>query len=223
MAQNGGGGGGIVDGIGQGRTLDEHYNTLQSSSWASVAAIPTKKNNKLVVHTPSDGIKRTITESNRDEAIYVNPSEARVVWVRPRDIATRIDTKIVTKAITQGPLFSVAYSAEDHAVCLIFRSPDHAFEFLELNAHQIHTTGYGILGSRYDVLPGQGYPNNEEIRRMDPPRNERRRLTFARSQLFCNGLSEVKFKRDIYSMVGEDHVELVWLFNTGNGKRCIAA
>jgi hypothetical protein len=52
---------------------------------------------------------------------------------------------------------------------------------------------------------------------MSPPTNERRRLTFARSQLFTHGMTEAQFKNDIYRLVGQAHVELVWLFNTGNG------
>jgi hypothetical protein len=58
---------------------------------------------------------------------------------------------------------------------------------------------------------------------MAPPMNERRRLTFARSQLFAHGMTEDHFKSDIYRLVGEGNVELVWLFNTGNGMSgCVA-
>ena len=55
---------------------------------------------------------------------------------------------------------------------------------------------------------------------MESPVNERRRLTFARQALFttANGMSEDRFKKDVCDMVGEQNVELVWLFNSGNGE-----
>jgi hypothetical protein len=69
-----------------------------------------------------------------------------------------------------------------------------------------------------EVLEGQPYPNDDAIQRMENPWNERRRLTFARQKLFAEGTTEEQFKKDIFAIVGEDNVELVWLFNSGNGK-----
>ena len=196
----------------------ELVTNLRAGTWAAVAATPTNKQNNIVVHQPTPAIRRETIQQIDEEGVYVSPSEARVIWVKPQSNGGSIDTKMVSAVITQGPLYSIAYSPTDHAVCVIFQYPDHAREFLAASQYKTSTKGYGLLGPGYDILPGQGYSNEAELKRMEFPRNERRRLTFVRSALFCDGLTEGKFKNEIYNMVGEEHVDLVWLFNIGNGK-----
>ena len=194
---------------------------LQAGTWAAIAATPTSERNVLVVHRPTNGAQHTAQQSGDEDGVHVAPSEARVVWIKPKDADTVINAKMVTKVISQGPLYSIAYSRDDHAICVIFQDPKHAQAFLDHSVQIAKTKGYGVLGPRYDILPGQGYSNDGELKRMEFPKNERRRLTFVRSALFSDGLTEEMFKKDIYGMVGEEHVELVWLFNTGNGKESV--
>ena len=200
-------------------TLSDHIANLKINSWASVAAKPTSKGNRLIVHQPSSKPPNSNTPQVSGDGDFVAPSEARVVWVRPTDSNINIDTKMVAKVITQGPLYSVAYSSKDHGVCVIFHNPDHARAFLDASTQAKRKDGYGLLGSFYEVFPGHGYSNTEELKRMEFPKNERRRLTFVRSALFTEGMTEARFTTDLYRMVGEEHVELVWLFNSGNGKK----
>lgn len=196
----------------------ELVTNLRAGTWAAVAATPTNEENNIVVHQPIPAVRQEKIQQTDEEGVYVSPSEARVVWVKPQSNGTRLDTKMVSEVITQGPLYSIAYSPNDHAVCVIFQYPDHARQFLDASQYKTDIRGYGLLGPGYEILPGQGYSNEAELKRMEFPRNERRRLTFVRSALFCDGLTEEKFKKDIYNMVGEEHVDLVWLFNIGNGK-----
>lgn len=201
-----------VAGRRHGQTNGEHVKKVRAGSWASVAATATHQGNRIVKFRPADAITRKITE---DSTAPVRPQDARVIWIKPWNPEKNLLSDITDK-IDQGPLFSIAYSQPDDAVCVIFQHAHHARAFLEANARHSRTYGQGLFGADSEVLEGQAYPATEDIRRMDV-KNERRRLTFARCRLFTNGLTEARFKTDIFGMVGEGNVELVWLFNSGNG------
>ena len=192
-------------------TISQHVKKIKSGSWASVAATATYEGNHIVKFRPTDGLTRTVTE---DLTIPVRPQDARVIWIKPWNLEKK-PLSDITEKIDQGPLFSIAHSQPDDAVCVIFQHAYHARAFLEANIRYSRTYGQSLFGPGCEVLEGQGYPATDDIRRMDM-RNERRRLTFARGRLFTNGMTEARFRNDIYCMVGEGNVELVWLFNSGN-------
>jgi hypothetical protein len=182
-------------------------------SWASVAAKPVDGDNQLIKFRPSDSVVHRYVEEGPKQS----EEDARVVWIKGWDAARPLAA--VTKCVSQGPLLSVVYSEEYGAVCLIFQNPSSARELLRQDARHQATAGVSRFGRGCSILPGLPYSEDEDIRRMSHPLNERRRLTFARSQLFANGITEDVFKNDIYRLVGKANVELVWLFNTGNGRR----
>ena len=180
-------------------------------SWASVAAAPVEGKNHLIKFRPSDGVVRKYVE----QEVKGTDEDARVIWVQGWEPTHSLAA--VTERVSQGPLLSMVYSEEYGAICLIFQDAESARQLLTQDAYHQETDGYSIFGRGCTLVPGLGYPEDEDIRRMSPPINERRRLTFARSQLFAHGMTEDHFKKDIYRLVGEGNVELVWLFNTGNG------
>ena len=192
-------------------TLSNAGPLKSTGSWASVAAKPVNGKNNLIKFHPSDGLVRRYVE----EEIKETDADARVIWVQGWDQTRPLS--IITERVHQGPLFSMVYSEEYAAICLIFQHADSARGLLAQDAYHRDTEGYSLFGRGCTLIPGLGYTENDDIRRMSPPVNERRRLTFARSQLFAHGMTEEQFKSDIYSLVGESNVELVWLFNTGNG------
>jgi hypothetical protein len=193
-------------------TIGEHVKKIKAGSWASVAATATHAGNRIVKFRPSDGITRTIRQDSMAPSM---PQDARVIWIKPWNPEKK-SLSDITEKIDQGPLFSIAHSQSDDAVCVIFQHAQHAQVFLQANERYISLYGQGLFGPDCEVLEGQAYPATEDIRRMDM-KNERRRLTFARCRLFTNGMTEARFKNDIFGMVGEGNVELVWLFNSGNG------
>jgi hypothetical protein len=194
-------------------TIGEAVKKIKSSSWATVAATPTRDGNQVVKFHPSDALKRHVVE----DTTPVDPSLMRVVWVKHWDVLKR-PLSSLTEYIDQGPLLSTAYSERDKAVCIIFMHAHHARSFLQASARCVGKNGRSIFGGDVEVLEGQPYPNDDAIQRMENPWNERRRLTFARQKLFAEGTTEEQFKKDIFAIVGEHNVELVWLFNSGNGK-----
>jgi hypothetical protein len=194
------------------KTIGEQVKKIKAGSWASVAATATPDGNRIVKFRPTDGITRSVNEA---PDMTIRPQDARVIWIKPWDPARR-SLSDVTERIDQGPLFSIAHSQQDDAVCVIFQHAHHARAFLEANLRHIRMYHQGLFGADCEVLEGQAFPATEDIRRMDFL-NERRRLTFARGRLFADGMTEARFKKDIFAMVGEGNVELVWLFNSGNG------
>ena len=103
-------------------------------------------------------------------------------------------------------------------MCIIFQLAEHAHDLLQTNHEHEARTGTSLFGRGHSVFQGRPYVDDDEIRAMESPKNERRRLTFARTRLFADGMTEAKFKADIVAIVGLANIELVWLFNSGNGK-----
>jgi hypothetical protein len=192
----------------------EAVKKIQVGSWAAVAATPMADGNRVVKFRPSDALKQHAV----DDTTSLDPSLTRVVWVKNWDISRR-PLSSLTEYIDQGPLLSMAYSERDNAVCIIFMHAHHARSFLQASASTVGRGGHRTFGGEVEVLEGQPYPNDDAIQRMESPWNERRRLTFARQKLFAEGTTEEQFKKDIFAIVGEQNVELVWLFNSGNGKQ----
>jgi hypothetical protein len=182
-------------------------------SWATIAATPTPEGNKIVKYRPSDSLQRTIIQTT--PTAFEDGEDTRVVWVMPWE--TNKSLGRVTERINQGPLLSMVYDPSNNAVCIIFQHGSHATNFLEDNAECIARTGYSMFGPQHNVIAGDPYPKDHSLSLMEHPTNERRRLTFARSQLFTGNMSELQFKKDIAARVGEHNIELVWLFNSGNG------
>jgi hypothetical protein len=189
----------------------EPFKKIKTGSWASVAATATQDSNRLVKFRPIDGITRAITH---DSSTPIRPEDARVIWVKPWNPEKSLGD--ITAKIDQGPLLSIAHSQSDNAVCVIFQHAHHARALMEANTRYTKVYGESLIGPDCEILEGQAYPATEDIKRMEIG-SERRRLTFARGRLFTNGMTEARFKSDIFNMVGEGNVELVWLFNSGNG------
>ena len=198
--------------IPHGRLPAQGDKRMFGGSWASVAATETVNSNKIVKFRPADGIKKNAAGNHS----VADATAKRVVWISPWD--KKKPLSCVTEQIHQGPLLSMAYSDRDGAVCIIFQRALHARAFLETNAEHVRRNGHSLFGSDTGVLEGDLYQLDEDLQRMEPPFNERRRLTFARQRLFADGMDEQKFKQDIFACIGESNVELVWLFNSGNGK-----
>jgi len=187
-----------------------------ASTWAAVAATDIPRSNRLVKFRPSDGLKRHITDGEAQS----QDEDYRCVWIygwsKDRPLS------IVTERISSGAIFSMVYVDEYEAVCVIFQHASSALIFVDDNLRSVRDVGVGLFGQSSPIRLGEAYADNADLQRMAPPINERRRLTFARQQLFANGMTEDRFKRDIVELVGRHNVELVWLFNTGNGK-CLHA
>lgn len=195
------------------QTLTEHVQKIHDGTWASIAAIPTGKENKLIKHHPEDGLKRSITE----EENRVFGPDHRVLWIRCMS-GKKPALAVITKGITEGAVYSIGYSEADGAMCVIFKDAAAAQRCFDTNRAIVESSDSTLFGKGFSVIMGAPFPFGNELAVMDFPKNERRRLTFVRSRFFTEGFSEKHFKKDLHDLVGEENVELVWVFNTGNGK-----
>lgn len=179
-------------------------------SWASVAATAVEKNsNGPIKFTPSDSLIKKYEPE-------VLPEDMRVVWIQGWTPGRPLGQ--ITQYVTQGPICSMAYSPAHQAVCIVFQHASSAQSLLDACLLYEEESKECLFGHGCSIITGQPYPMNEDLQRMNAPWHERRRLTFARSQMFSHGMTEAVFRNDIFEMVGESNVELVWLFNTGNGQ-----
>lgn len=126
----------------------------------------------------------------------------------------------VTSKIEEGPLFEVVISQPGRLATIVFQRSSHATNFLRRNDEAAERTGFSLYGKSYTLTPGPAIPweSDEDLKWMDYPYRERRRLTFARAGLFNSKLTPDIFKADMVALVGQENVELTWVFNAGNGK-----
>lgn len=180
-----------------------------AGSWASVAAMAVeKKNNEIIKFSPSDGLVKKYEPQ-------AHAHDLRVVWIQGWGRGRPLGE--ISQFVNQGPIWSMAYASDHEAVCIIFQHASSAQALVDSCTTYEAESGESLFGAGCRVILGQAYPVNDDLRRMNAPWHERRRLTFARSQLFSHGMTDHVFRQDIFDMVGEENVELVWLFNTGNG------
>ncbi|RMD39370.1 hypothetical protein DV735_g5767, partial [Chaetothyriales sp. CBS 134920] len=197
-----------------------HQIDRKGPSWASIAAKRVvDKNNKWIKFGPSDGVKNQVSESGgggeiQGTTVDGSDKDMRVIWISAWGDSRPLSD--VTAVLSHGPIFSMIYSPEDDAVCVIFEHASSARAVFEDENYHQQREGVSMFGGRCTVLSGFPYPEDEEIRRMASPVYERRRLTFVRSQLFGHGLTQERFQQDIEQEVGAKNIELIWLFNTGN-------
>ncbi|RMZ92140.1 hypothetical protein DV736_g622, partial [Chaetothyriales sp. CBS 134916] len=189
------------------------------ASWASIAAKSVAdNNNKWIKFRPSDGVKNNIRSQGEDEnqgaIVEGSEQDMRVVWISGWGQNRPLSD--VTGVLSHGPIFSMVYSPENDAVCVIFEHAASAEVLCQHESYHQQHNGVSMFGGRCTVVTGLPYPEDEGIRRMANPIYERRRLTFVRSQLFAHGMTQQQFQKDIEQEVGAKNVELVWLFNTGN-------
>ncbi|KAJ9662790.1 hypothetical protein H2198_001241 [Neophaeococcomyces mojaviensis] len=190
------------------------------NSWAAIAATaPIGKESGIIKFGPSDGLKRRVVEAEEPDH---DSKDRRVVWVQPWN-ESRPLSDISKTMRDMGAIYSMAYAPDEGGVCIIFYQAHSATLFLHMAAEHMARTGVSPFGPDIRVIPGMPYPADSDIRRMDNPHNERRRLTFARQQLFSHGISEHQFRRDIEDIVGPQNIELLWLFNTGNATVVLSA
>jgi hypothetical protein len=123
----------------------------------------------------------------------------------------------VTSQIHEGPLFDVIISTAEHRATIIFQRSSHAGNFLRRNEEMKVRSGFTLYGHSYTLTPGPVIPWDDQIRAMNYPFKERRRLTFARAGLFTSKLTPEQFKADMTSLVGQENLETAWVFNAGNG------
>lgn len=197
---------------------------LQGTTWAAIAATePSMDKSGVVKFRPGQTMQAKASQLRGGHATtYDDASAQRVAWIRPWT-ADRPLQEITDKMQSLGPIYSIAFAPEAGAVCIIFQQAKSASDFMDRFGRHVDHKGRPILKTPYEVAPGLPYAATRELNRMNPPYNERRRLTFARAGLFTkDGVTQKQFKGDIESLVGTTNVELLWFFNSGNGKFCLA-
>jgi hypothetical protein len=141
--------------------------------------------------------------------------QLRVIWVV--GCTSRTALTFITDQIHEGPLLSVAFSEPDGAICIVFQYGSCAASFLETNALILNQTGSCCYGPGYELMVGSALPMDSDLKAMEPPIRERRRLTFVKAGLF-HDVTKAQFESELVSLVSLINIERVWVFNSGNGK-----
>ncbi|RAH77126.1 hypothetical protein BO86DRAFT_323985 [Aspergillus japonicus CBS 114.51] len=147
--------------------------------------------------------------------IMPNPTEAKAGVIRIYGKTAREHTSFITTRIHEGALLEVRVEADDRTR-VTFQLASAAVEFLKSNREMQQLLGYGRFGTGYHVELAEIVDWNDDLRRMNQPIRERRRLSFARKRLFAEGMTPDKWKHDIRQLAGPGAIDFLWVFNSGN-------
>ena len=197
----------------------------EKPTWAKIAAPKTGELEGKRISIASEHAKQRRSESmymGRPENSAVNENEddqQRVVNVYGLDIRTSL--KDISRAIVEGPLMSLKISTNPDSTksaAIVFLEAAHAKQFIARNdaLHVVNKHGSGLYGPHAQVVLGHPYHDDEVFHYMRGRDVLRRRLTISGKGLF-NSVQPIKFYLDLASVVGKEQLELVWLFNKGNG------
>ncbi|KAL3474221.1 hypothetical protein BJX99DRAFT_260642 [Aspergillus californicus] len=121
-----------------------------------------------------------------------------------------------TSLIHEGPLHEIHIESDSRAR-IIFQHALDARAFMESHQATLSLNGAGRFGQDYRRVELAEVANwTDDIRRMNQPTRERRRLSFAKKGLFCDFHVE-KWRHEMRSLAGGPaNVEELWVFNSGN-------
>ncbi|KAA8647305.1 hypothetical protein EYZ11_009800 [Aspergillus tanneri] len=123
--------------------------------------------------------------------------------------------QFITTRIHEGPLQDVRLETNGRTR-VTFQHASQALAFLKSNQEMEQMLGFGRFGCGYHVELAEIIDWNEDLRRMNQPIRERRRLSFARKRLFAENMSPEKWKQDIRTLAGPGNIDFLWVFNSGN-------
>ena len=222
--------------VGPGYALDPPLALPEASpkmaTWAKVAAIPEVKGKgkapTLDLHAPcsSSNTPSSVQGHKNPSTNEPAPKQQRIVFIKGCKEGTSLYD--ITKQISHGPLMSITIERGSKQlgveVCIIFFNAEDAAAFLWDDSKSVLQKGHGLYGRGVAVTQGPPWPEDEEIRAMGTPgrRRERRRLTLNGGGLFYR-ISGTSFHADIAAIAGNDNIELIWLYNTGNATVVLAS
>ncbi|RAL07524.1 uncharacterized protein BO97DRAFT_249903 [Aspergillus homomorphus CBS 101889] len=214
-----------------------HDNQVHSSgSWARVVGTvpegPAHAQELVQYLLPASLTSSTLSQSQNSEeeagcpeltavglmltsSIVPNQTEAKAGVIRIYGKASREHTQYITTRIHEGALQEIRVEADDRTR-VTFQLATSALEFLRSNRQMESVMGYGRFGAGYRVELAEIVDWNEDLRRMNQPIRERRRLSFARKRLFAEGMTPDKWKHDIRQLAGPGATDFLWVFNSGN-------
>jgi len=197
------------------------------TAWARFAAEESEENGKEVAadEKPAASGDNGVEEGNTSAPEKLPSNEKTVEMLRVVEVHGLPRTwtlRDVTREITEGPLMHVglqdAPNDTKHAL-LIFLRADDAMNFLTKNVEIMLKMGatQSCYGPGVSVDLAGPRPDDEWVPQMTGKGAVRRRLTFSRKGLFTK-VAPSQFYHDIADIVGGGwNIELVWLFNAGNG------
>lgn len=125
----------------------------------------------------------------------------------------------LTCKIREGPIASIDISYSEGFARIVFLRATHAFALVASDADLVSKRGYGRFGPGYSISRTDIHDWDANIRQMENSPKERRRLTFARGGLLGPHLPFAKFENDVKSLAGEENIDFIWAFNSGNSKQ----
>lgn len=196
----------------------------QTSSWAAIAGRSQPENQIIDVQVtrrahanptsriPSIGSVRSV-DANTE------PLEEQKRVILLLNLPNNIHLKDVSDAVREGPLVKIVFGQNDddktRYAGIIFQNACDANRFYEVLQKERRLSRPDRFRFIVDVVIGDPFPMNEDIKAMSYPTNASRRLTIVKARFFFM-FKEEHLKRLCEKLVGPENIQLIWLYNGGN-------
>ncbi|KAL2063630.1 hypothetical protein VTL71DRAFT_5435 [Oculimacula yallundae] len=198
--------------------------SLIPSSWANIASSsdpktrvidlhPEHKSNNVGPRINTQGQTPTVVDSRAEPLA----DQMRLIFIL--NLPHNIGLHEITQAVTEGPLVKIQFAydedTKDRFVGIIFLYADHADVFYNALIRERERSRPVKFRFIVDVVKGDPYPADDNIRSMLEDPWATRRLTIVKGRFFFM-FGERQLKDLCVKIAGEDNVQLVWLYNGGN-------
>ena len=204
---------------------DIHEKKREKPTWAKIAAPKAGEleGKQMSIAPEAVGKRRSdslnIGSGGNTISYGGEEDQRRLVNVHGLDVKTTL--KDISRKISEGPLISLNLSVNadnTKSASIVFLEVLHAKQFVARSdaLRRDNRNGPGLYGQPTRVILGPPFRDDEVVYHMYGRDALRRRFTISGKGLFTN-VQPTKFYLDLAAVVGKEHLELVWLFNRGNG------
>jgi len=194
-----------------------------AASWASIASAANPSTNVVELHPQRAVSGHRLQPIGRIPSVVRTEAESQAEQMRVvflLNLPNNITLQDVSNAVKEGPLVKILFGQDEDAKTrfsgVIFQYAKDAEMFHNVLMRERMDSRPDRFKFVVDCVRGDAFPADETIRAMaDPKINASRRLTMVKKGFFFV-LTERRLTALCHKTVGEEKVQLVWLYNGGN-------
>ncbi|KAH6669572.1 hypothetical protein B0J14DRAFT_628955 [Halenospora varia] len=200
--------------------------TSQAASWARIAGTASPNSRVIELH-PRIGAPPRLRPIGRIPSVS-SPRDGEAMTEQMRvifllDLPPNIGLQDISDAVQEGPLRSINFGTDDttnedrvsrYAGVVFQFARDAEMFYAALCKEKVDSRPYRFKFI-VDAARGPAFPMDEPLKAMGSPLFATRRLTIVKSKFFFM-FGERQLRHFCIRLVGDDAIQLIWLYNGGN-------
>jgi hypothetical protein len=198
-----------------------------ATSWANIASAANPSTSVVELHPVtrsasgrllSIGRIPTVVRTERAIVHESQSEQMRVVFLL--NLPHNLTMKDISDGVKEGPLVQIAFGTDEETQArycgVVFQYARDAEMFHQVLQKERAESRPDRFRFTMDAVRGEAFPADETIKAMNDPKiNATRRLTMVKKGFFFV-LNQRRLENLCNKTVGEENVQLVWLYNGGN-------